>query len=468
MEGIGFRDRIQEFRAQNAQVLGISMDTVQANAAFAHKYQFPYPLLSDRDGTVCRAYDSCPEPGSSRVKRNTFVIGLRGEILRVYENVTPQGHMDEVLAFLALSEVPEQASASALADQVSHMSSPEEVNSSGKGTIEVMEEQVIQKVKNGLDSSTEGQEAPDGAGNGPPVLQEASVMPAANTATPAPTADVSPSQVEASQSTGSPQLVFALGTLGVDFGSEARRDSLMQHMDGNPNDHAQLLAYFENNPDQAAAVIWTLSLDATPIYAVMPHGPYASSVYEILREFLNGQLTEGVERVSIPGVIVGQARLMSGQTVPVIIPEQRCMYSWSTIALVEAVCGKPPAKSAKADEQEAYGRQAEGVTNFLRRIYHELRNLGISSQKRAMNYAGANVANANNIFETALKKKLELHSIDVAPSPVCRPESDCWDVNLLFFDPENVLRAKTVYQFTVDVSDACPVMVGQVRSWSVP
>jgi hypothetical protein len=74
-------------------------------------------------------------------------------------------------------------------------------------------------------------------------------------------------------------LVFALGTLGYDFGTEARRDSIMQHMAGpdnpapNPHDPAQLLAYLGANPDQAAAIIWTLSLDATPIYAVLPCGP---------------------------------------------------------------------------------------------------------------------------------------------------------------------------------------------------
>lgn len=428
------------------------MDTVEANAAFAQKYQFPYPLLSDTDGTVCRAYDTCPESGSGRVKRNTYVIGPNGKIRRVYKNVTPEGHIDEVLAFLTASDSP---------DQVTHTSYPEESNSSGKGEKVIMDEEVVHKVENGRDSTADGRNGADVVINSPPEA----VMPVTNTAVPMQIADVSPSQVEAAQATGSPQSVFALGTLGVDFVSEARRDSIMHHMDGNPNDLAQLLAYFEENQDQAASIIWTLSLDATPIYAVMPHGPYASTGYERLREFLGGQLTEGVERVSIPGVIAGQIRLMSGQTVPVIALNIRCMYSWSTAALIEAVNGEPPAKT---QEQEAYARNTETLANFLQRIYHELRNLGITSQERAINYAAANVANAKNIFESALARKLELHSIDVVSSPICRPDSDCWDVKLLFFDPENVLRAKTVYQFTVDVSDVCPVMVGQVRSWPMP
>jgi hypothetical protein len=63
---------------------------------------------------------------------------------------------------------------------------------------------------------------------------------------------------------------------------------------------------------------------------------------------------------------------------------------------------------------------------------------------------------------------MELDEIDVVRSPICRPESDCWDVKLTFFDPSRMLdRARKVYRFTVDVSDVTPVTVGSVRSWSV-
>ncbi|MDB9394481.1 peptidase, partial [Microcystis aeruginosa CS-573] len=45
--------------------------------------------------------------------------------------------------------------------------------------------------------------------------------------------------------------------------------------------------------------------------------------------------------------------------------------------------------------------------------------------------------------------------------------SECWDVKLKFFDPENGLRAKRVFRFTIDVSDRTPVTLGEVRSWAV-
>jgi PatG C-terminal len=60
-----------------------------------------------------------------------------------------------------------------------------------------------------------------------------------------------------------------------------------------------------------------------------------------------------------------------------------------------------------------------------------------------------------------------LDRINVDRSPFCRMDSDCWDVQLTFFDPENNRRARRVYRFTIDVSDAMPVTVGDVRSWPI-
>jgi cyanobactin maturation PatA/PatG family protease len=264
------------------------------------------------------------------------------------------------------------------------------------------------------------------------------------------------------------QLVYALGQLGLDFGSEARRDSVAQHMDGNPHEIDKLLVYLENDPWEATAFIWTLNVDATPIYAIQPQGPFAVNAYERLRQFLREQIAEGVERVSIPGVIAGNIRLLSGQIVPIIVPELRCMYSWTTSALLDTVAGIPPSEAAATTDRKAYDRKREAIRNVLERVYHELRDLGLSSQRRAINYSVTNALNVERIFESALEDEMEFDSLDVERSPICRPGADCWDVRLTFFDPRNQLeRARKVYRFTVDVSDVCPVMVGKVRSWFV-
>jgi cyanobactin maturation PatA/PatG family protease len=266
------------------------------------------------------------------------------------------------------------------------------------------------------------------------------------------------------------QLVFALGQLGYDFGTEARRDSIMQHMDEptNPYDPHQFLAYLEKNPWDAAAILWTLNLDATPIYAIQAQSAFAQEISQRLRQFLGEQTRGEVERVSIPGYIAGSARLSNGQVVPVIWPDLRGMYSWNTEALVSVVCGAPPAEEAQQKEKDDYAEKAKAVKNFLQRVYEELRNLGTAPQDRAINYAATNASQAAAVFREAIKVEMDLDTIEVERSPICRPESDCWDVKLTFFNPSKVFeQARKVYLFSVDVGDVVPVMVSPVRSWFV-
>ncbi len=156
--------------------------------------------------------------------------------------------------------------------------------------------------------------------------------------------------------TGAPQLVYALGQIGYDLVSEARLDGLAQTIAGVAGkssaervqafDARRMLAHLDEHPWNAAAVEWTLALDGTAIYAVRPQGPFAADAYKELRRFLRERLDEGVERVSIAGVVAGKATLLSGQVVAVIVPELRGMFSWTTAALADAVAGPAPAAEA--------------------------------------------------------------------------------------------------------------------------
>jgi hypothetical protein len=272
------------------------------------------------------------------------------------------------------------------------------------------------------------------------------------------------------------QRVYALGQIGYDFTSEARLDSLVQEMAGlagvtvaervmafNPQ---QLLQHLERHPYYASSLEWTLVLDGTPIYAIQPMGPFATEAYNLLRRFLNERLVEGVERVSVPGTIVGKTTLLMGQEVPVIVPEMRGMFSWTTRALMDAVLGAAPDPNAPQDQRDNYERRRGSFQNFLHRVYHELRNLGMLPQERALNFAATNAFSAARAFENALRERMELESVNVVRSPVVRPNSDCWDVEVYFFHPERqVQTVRLVYRFTVDVSDVVPVTVGQPRSW---
>jgi thioredoxin-dependent peroxiredoxin len=77
-----YRDRYSEF-AGTAQVLGVSMDTVETQAKFAESLKAPFPLLADAEGTVSKAYGVWNEGGyASRV---TFVIDREGKVRAVFE-----------------------------------------------------------------------------------------------------------------------------------------------------------------------------------------------------------------------------------------------------------------------------------------------------------------------------------------------------------------------------------------------
>lgn len=278
------------------------------------------------------------------------------------------------------------------------------------------------------------------------------------------------------------KLAYALGTLGYDFGSEARRDSFKQLMPAvdlaagtmvpaNPYDARQMVDYLESNLSEARSLIWTLNIELTPVYAIEPKGPFAREVYEILQQLLSGQIQpedtdDYVERVSIPGLLTGRTvKLFSGQVVPVIEPQStRGMYGWKVNTLVSAALQTVQAQTEAANEDTM--RRTLG--SFLNRVYYDLRNLGTTSQDRALNFAVTNAFQAASTFGQAVLHGMELDSITVEKSPFCRLDSDCWDVKLKFFDPENSRRAKKIYRFTIDVSDIIPVTLGEVRSWSSP
>ena len=101
-----FRDLAGEFEAAGAQVVGISRDSVEAQAAFADKRGFGYPLLADTDRAVAEAYGvKGGMLGLSPVKRSTFVIGTDGVIRDVILSERNMSvHADRALAALGASE----------------------------------------------------------------------------------------------------------------------------------------------------------------------------------------------------------------------------------------------------------------------------------------------------------------------------------------------------------------------------
>lgn len=97
-EACAFRDAWDRMQAAGAVVLGVSTDDVDSHRAFVEEHQLPFALLADTDGRIAQSYGVPVRMNFA--KRMTFVIDGEGRIRRIFEEVDPAVHVDEVLAVI--------------------------------------------------------------------------------------------------------------------------------------------------------------------------------------------------------------------------------------------------------------------------------------------------------------------------------------------------------------------------------
>src|SRR6202012_3986230 len=102
IEACGFRDVFKKIQKTGAVVLGISRDTVKAQAKFKAKYELPYTLLAYVDEKVCKQFGVLKEKNMygkkvMGIERTTFLIGPDQKLLKIFPKVKPEGHAEEVL-----------------------------------------------------------------------------------------------------------------------------------------------------------------------------------------------------------------------------------------------------------------------------------------------------------------------------------------------------------------------------------
>jgi len=105
VEACEFRDTYKQMQKTGAVLLGISPDTPQAQKKFQDKFKLPFTLLADADKKVAVAFDVLKEKNMYGKKvmgivRTTFIIGPDGKIQHIFPKVKPEGHAEEVLAYL--------------------------------------------------------------------------------------------------------------------------------------------------------------------------------------------------------------------------------------------------------------------------------------------------------------------------------------------------------------------------------
>ena len=108
-EACSFQDHVTTFTKAGVVVLGVSRDTTTSHQRFAEKFHLTFPLLSDADALVSKAYGVYKQKSLYGrtywgIERTTFIIDARGRIATVFPKVTVDGHTDAVLQ--ALRAIP--------------------------------------------------------------------------------------------------------------------------------------------------------------------------------------------------------------------------------------------------------------------------------------------------------------------------------------------------------------------------
>ncbi|WAT15996.1 peroxiredoxin [Xanthomonas fragariae] len=104
-EGLDFNALLPQFKQAGAVVLGVSRDSVKSHDNFCAKQGFAFPLISDSEQALCRAFDVIKEKNMYGkqvlgIERSTFLLSPEGVVVQAWRKVKVAGHADAVLAAL--------------------------------------------------------------------------------------------------------------------------------------------------------------------------------------------------------------------------------------------------------------------------------------------------------------------------------------------------------------------------------
>ncbi|MCW4017645.1 MAG: peroxiredoxin [Candidatus Bathyarchaeota archaeon] len=94
-EACSFRDAYQELTSLDAQVLGVSGQSVESHKSFASHYGLPFLLLADVDNKVRELYD-VPKTLGLLPGRVTYIIDKKGVVRHIFNSQTQaERHVQE-------------------------------------------------------------------------------------------------------------------------------------------------------------------------------------------------------------------------------------------------------------------------------------------------------------------------------------------------------------------------------------
>lgn len=104
-EGQDFRDNYEEFRRLNAEILGVSRDSLKSHDSFKTKNAFPFDLIADANSALCGLFDVVKEKtlyGRKHmgIERSTFIIDRKGILRHEFRGIKVDGHVAHLLETL--------------------------------------------------------------------------------------------------------------------------------------------------------------------------------------------------------------------------------------------------------------------------------------------------------------------------------------------------------------------------------
>lgn len=104
-QGMQFRDAYADFKQANAEIIGISRDSVKSHENFKAKFSFPFELAADTEEVACNIFGVIKTKNMygkqvRGIERSTFVINPQGVVIREWRGVKVDGHALEVLTFI--------------------------------------------------------------------------------------------------------------------------------------------------------------------------------------------------------------------------------------------------------------------------------------------------------------------------------------------------------------------------------
>lgn len=105
VEAQNFRDHIDQFKALNTVIFGVSRDSVRSHEKFKEKQNLPFELISDPDETLCELFGVMKEKSMFGKKymgidRSTFIVNPEGKLIYEQRQVKVKGHVATLLQFL--------------------------------------------------------------------------------------------------------------------------------------------------------------------------------------------------------------------------------------------------------------------------------------------------------------------------------------------------------------------------------